>query len=94
MWIDTNNKTSPRQAPTEDREMFLNPLQADRKTRPPTRPVQHREAAHPPPPATRSSQDHGPTRRPANENRLLSATALSNTRLFMCLPDFRLAGPS
>lgn len=49
MWIDTNNKTSPRQAPTEDREMFLNPLQADRKTRPPTRPVQHREAAHPPP---------------------------------------------
>ena len=46
------------------------------------------------PPATRSSQDHGPPRRPTDENRLLSATALSSYLFLMCLPDFRLAGPS
>ena len=40
-WVHyiTNNKTSPRQAPTErPRKLFPNPQQADRKTRPPTRP--------------------------------------------------------
>ena len=46
------------------------------------------------PPATRSGQDHEPPRRPTDENRLLSAAALSSYLFLMCLPGFRLAGPS
>ena len=86
---DTNNKTSHgrhrgRHRP-QDREMFLNPQQADRKT-PTHAPPPAPQSSPPACPATRSSQDHRPPRRPTNENRLLSATALSCYIFLMVSP--------
>ena len=49
MWTPNNKTSGTRQAPTERPRMFLNPLQADRKTRPPTRPIQHHETPARPP---------------------------------------------
>ncbi len=91
---NAKRKTSPRQAPTA-RPRIVSYTTTSRQEDAPTHAPHPAPRSSPPAsPAIRSSQDHRPPRRPTDENRLLSATALSYTRLFMCLPDFRLAGPS